>query len=380
MGQQLPALLVCWVLVAAVRGGSASAQSARDVDVEHFVPAFDRDGLLGIPSTRSPGTGQGNVALWADYSSDLIRVRVGSDGSGARRRPLDDRYAMSLWGYVGLSSRLAVALRVPWIVHQHGQRVLRDEPALPARALGDCWLYGLLQVAGPATRGRDERQDGPGLGLLAGVALPAGQPGRYAGEGSGRFELRALADFHLLGASLATHLGWLHRTRPKAVFATRVRDRLGFGIGLKLPLLIARGLAGLIELRGTTDAGKPFAARAGTSLVLQSGLRASLGELTFTVAVARGLVAGVGSPAIRATLGVSWAPRSHDQDEDGLDDDVDACPPLPEDLDGFQDDDGCPDPDNDNDLVPDVDDLCPNEEAEEGRDQDEDGCTDPPST
>ena len=50
----------------------------------------------------------------------------------------------------------------------------------------------------------------------------------------------------------------------------------------------------------------------------------------------------------------------HDRDGDGVGDDRDQCPDEPEDFDGFQDDDGCPDPDNDKDGVLDVDDRCPN--------------------
>ena len=38
---------------------------------------------------------------------------------------------------------------------------------------------------------------------------------------------------------------------------------------------------------------------------------------------------------------------------------VDKCPNQPEDMDGWQDDDGCPDPDNDGDSVLDLDDMCP---------------------
>jgi len=49
-----------------------------------------------------------------------------------------------------------------------------------------------------------------------------------------------------------------------------------------------------------------------------------------------------------------------DRDGDGIPDSVDRCPDEPEDYDGFQDDDGCPDPDNDNDGVPDAQDRCPN--------------------
>jgi hypothetical protein len=52
-------------------------------------------------------------------------------------------------------------------------------------------------------------------------------------------------------------------------------------------------------------------------------------------------------------------PDVPDSDGDGLPDSSDSCPDEPEDLDGFQDDDGCPDPDNDEDGVLDEDDLCP---------------------
>ena len=50
-----------------------------------------------------------------------------------------------------------------------------------------------------------------------------------------------------------------------------------------------------------------------------------------------------------------------DRDHDGILDSVDKCPDDPEDKDGFQDDDGCPDPDNDKDTVPDTEDKCPND-------------------
>lgn len=50
-----------------------------------------------------------------------------------------------------------------------------------------------------------------------------------------------------------------------------------------------------------------------------------------------------------------------DKDGDGINDDVDKCPNEPEDKDGFQDEDGCPDLDNDGDTVPDDRDDCPND-------------------
>ena len=55
------------------------------------------------------------------------------------------------------------------------------------------------------------------------------------------------------------------------------------------------------------------------------------------------------------------APSLVDTDGDGIPDIRDLCPTLPEDKDGFQDEDGCPDLDNDQDGIPDASDLCPNE-------------------
>jgi outer membrane protein OmpA-like peptidoglycan-associated protein len=65
-----------------------------------------------------------------------------------------------------------------------------------------------------------------------------------------------------------------------------------------------------------------------------------------------------------------------DRDHDGIPDNVDKCPDDPEDKDGFQDADGCPDPDNDQDGIPDVSDKCPNEPETVNGYQDADGCPD----
>ena len=66
-----------------------------------------------------------------------------------------------------------------------------------------------------------------------------------------------------------------------------------------------------------------------------------------------------------------------DRDGDGIPDVRDKCPNEPEDKDGFEDDDGCPDPDNDKDGIPDTVDKCPNEPEDFDGFEDEDGCPDP---
>lgn len=83
-----------------------------------------------------------------------------------------------------------------------------------------------------------------------------------------------------------------------------------------------------------------------------------------------------------------------DADHDGIPDRLDRCPTLREDIDGFEDGDGCPDPDNDSDGICDPwvaqsphpelyskvcrgSDRCPNLPEDIDGFQDEDGCPDP---
>jgi OmpA-OmpF porin, OOP family len=66
-----------------------------------------------------------------------------------------------------------------------------------------------------------------------------------------------------------------------------------------------------------------------------------------------------------------------DTDGDGLMDHVDKCPAEPEDKDGFEDEDGCPDLDNDKDGILDTADKCPMDAEDKDQFEDEDGCPDP---
>ena len=70
-----------------------------------------------------------------------------------------------------------------------------------------------------------------------------------------------------------------------------------------------------------------------------------------------------------------------DRDKDGIPDDTDDCPSLPEDIEGIMDADGCPDlylstQDTDRDGVSDLYDNCPDAKETNNKFQDEDGCPD----
>jgi outer membrane protein OmpA-like peptidoglycan-associated protein len=65
-----------------------------------------------------------------------------------------------------------------------------------------------------------------------------------------------------------------------------------------------------------------------------------------------------------------------DRDRDGIVDRYDQCPSVAEDVDGYRDDDGCPDYDNDNDGIPDSLDKCKDKAEDIDGFEDSDGCPD----
>ena len=73
--------------------------------------------------------------------------------------------------------------------------------------------------------------------------------------------------------------------------------------------------------------------------------------------------------------------RRH-QDGDGIVDAKDIWPDQPETVNGYEDNDGCPDvvPDTDHDGVDDRTDRCPDAPEDKDGFQDEDGCPDPTTT
>lgn len=78
---------------------------------------------------------------------------------------------------------------------------------------------------------------------------------------------------------------------------------------------------------------------------------------------------------LTATAGIAARfPVAADRDKDRIRDRDDACPDEAEDVDGFQDEDGCRDRDNDLDGVRDELDACPLDAEDLDGDRDEDGC------
>jgi hypothetical protein len=379
----MPTITRCWLVLAvcgAVLGGAGSAAAQRAFDLSRFYPALDADGFIGVQGTRTPGPDSVTLGLFTDYASDLLHASIPSRALRAASQTEDHgadivahRFGGTLSIEGGVGGRVALGLTMPMVFYQDGDRLAGQSKDLPASALGDPWLHARYRVFGDSSGGVNQHRDGPGVALQLSTALPVTGDDAFAGEHEPRLHAQLLGDMHLLGAGIGASLGWLHRFEGVDVYDVRVHDALTFGAGLELPIPPLFPLSGLLEFRGATD----FRSARTTALEGEIGARLRFESgVVLTLAGGMGFGSGLGTPDARVIAGVWFTPRTADSDQDGIPDTQDQCPPLPEDFDGFQDADGCPDPDNDNDLVPDVDDLCPNQEALEGRDDDEDGCTD----
>jgi hypothetical protein len=370
------ALIVLTLL--GVSSKSATAQSRR-IDIERFQPALDESGFIGLDGTRGPPPLRFAFALFMDLSLDPLEVDVRDD----HFKLLEQRIQTHLSAEIGILGRLSAAVRLPLILYQHeGLELEEPIPKLHSFALRDPQVSLRYRFLGVSMVNKDAPKDGPGLALQVASSLPIGTEDAWATDGGFRLDAQLLGDFQLLGAGAGASDGIRHHfyggseaSDPAAQSGVRLpyasKNEMTFAVGLKAPLPPLPILVTALELRGATSFH-----RNQTAIEIGLGLNLTLGDVVLVLAGAVGPTSAFGTPDGRVTLGVRWMPSDSDQDGDGLSDGKDQCPFLAEDPDGFNDNDGCPDPDNDNDLIPDLDDRCPNDAAEEGKDEDEDGCTD----
>lgn len=354
--------------IAGVCTGVASAQSS-NVDVRNSRPAPDSFGFLAVEGTRTPGHLRWTGAFFVDWASGYLQTPDAKE-----TEVVQDRVSGDFMAQLGLGGRALIGAGASWVLFQHADVPTPEMTELAPAAFYDPRLWAKYRLIGADSDKEQRHIDGPGLSVTGAVDLPVGRDEDYVGEGSTRTELEMNADFQLLDYGFGASLGWRHRFDGRELFGTAIHDEMTFGAAAKLPVPGLYPLGVLLEVQGATDYRSNPVTRAEADLGLRWPVSKSV---TLTLAAGSGFGSGLGAADVHLVGGVWWVPTRSDADGDGIDDDTDGCPFLAEDRDGFQDSDGCEDPDNDNDLIPDVDDLCPNAEALEDHDDDEDGCTDP---
>ncbi|WP_437484769.1 hypothetical protein WME75_45770 [Sorangium sp. So ce1014] len=392
-----PSAIALSSLLAASVASPAAAQPS--VDLRGFRASIDPGAGVYSEPAATPDTGEWSASLWGSYAYRPIVLRDPASGE-VRFDVIRHQVSADFAAGVGIARRLLVGLTLPVVVHQAGDaprsdatRVLGDT-WVPAQALGDLGLVAKLTLVQPT--GGD--LGGLGLALHERFTLPTGDEASFVGEGSVTNELRLLAEYRLIafGAHLAAGLKLRAAEARFACQATPAsaagRDpcptvfghELPFGLGLSFrPQILGIDPEGratiFLEASGHLPLSPiaPFENQETAALELGLAARYAIGDVSFLGGVGTALVGGIGTTPLRAVLSVAWTPRVHDADGDGVNDEADQCRELAEDLDGFQDEDGCPEGDNDEDGVFDDEDRCPTQKEDEDGVEDEDGCPDP---
>jgi OOP family OmpA-OmpF porin len=356
---------------------SASAADVPALDLRRLeLPTDDQGGLYTEPA-RAPGPLNWNAALVGSYANRLVVLR--DDAGNQVAVPVRHQLSLDYLFGLGLGDRIELGVALPSTVYQRGTNIshrVSDATTLPKSALGDVRLSAKAVVLPPGELG------GFSLAALARVTLPTGDPTSYISEGSATGELRALSELNLVALGLRATAGVKVRGAEHRYLDQTLGHELPWGAALVVrPQALGWDDQGRwtwsVEAHGAIGLTPRFAAAGASPAVIGAVARYTPSELSLLVGVEAPLSSALGVPSVRGVLGIGWAPRFYDADQDGIEDAKDECVELAEDRDGFQDSDGCPDFDNDDDGVADESDKCPTEKEDLDGFEDQDGCLDP---
>jgi len=373
-------------LTALTASPDASAQLAAGngagMDTHLFRPAMDSKGLFVTNGADILGKNDISFGLVLDYGNTLLKVpNVGQSNPELIRDSFQGTFQFNY----GLFNVISVGVEVPVsLMASDAQVAPNGAPVISGSQWGTSQLdaqnldylsahakwrilrvekgLGLaiaVQAGGSVTDAPKDAAADPGFWYWphAIVERHFGRTGRvkidldggYRGHTGSGTELE-LRNGKYVDGNLFTYSGGI---------AVRVVDALDLVAETYGTYLTSSGATSAVKMSNEAVGGIKLFVERNSYLMLGGGA---------------GYTPGFEAANIRAFIGFIWEPSIGDRDGDGIKDDVDKCPDEPEDYDGFEDADGCPDPDNDHDGIPDVDDRCPNEPEDRDGDQDADGC------
>jgi outer membrane protein OmpA-like peptidoglycan-associated protein len=364
-------------------------------DLRLFRQAVDSKGLFTVNGTDILGSGDVSFGLVGDVGFNLLRI-------GVNDRPLvDTSINASAQFNIGIANLLVLGVQVPFalmsgpgrqssdvsdpIFSMNGAsiipRTIYNPPqgGLNYQGLGDITLHAKLRWL---------RAEYFPVGLaiiLQGGWNPMRGSYSFAGEPDGfiwpqvaierRVSRQVRLDFNL-----GTRIAFGSLVNPGQIGriggpATNYGPMLTWGAGISwrpVPVVdLVAETYGAAYLTGLANvpASLPMEIVGGIKIFVQRNSYLLLGG-GGRIPAGNAFAAADG----RVFLGIIFEPSIGDTDGDGYRDDVDQCVNDPEDFDGFQDDDGCSEPDNDRDGILDADDQCPLIPEDRDGDQDQDGC------
>ena len=350
------------VVLALAWSTDTAAQTEPSLDVRTWRPSIDADASLVLEPPSTPGPGRWSLSAWSHFAGDPVSL----SGDGPPR-PLAYTVGADIVAGIGIGKRLAFGVDLPTFAWQTGTGSLPASVvsggAVATSGIGDVELRAKMTLVSDDRLGTHV---GFGLATLAGVSLPTGDKANFTGDGDVAGWLALLTGYTVGPASMRASAGYAMRASEHAWPDSGAFGGPTFGasvpwaVGVTLrPKAVSPSIDRAdrqeweLALHGALPAG-PVAPIVGQGAAALSPAlvaiddRVGLGhyhDAYFVGGVDVGLDRAIGVPIVRGVLAIGFAPRSHDKDDDGVDDDVDQCPELAEDRDGVQDADGCPEDD-----------------------------------
>lgn len=364
--------LLLWGSVASAAEESLAPSTS--IDVQLFQPGPGKTDVAGIQGAEVGKHLELSFGLYAGFAQN--ELTAGSKAKGETNFFLvRSRLTFDLLASVGLFDLLEVGLALPINAMQVGDPI--DDPfksllpEIPQRAAGAGDLRLLPKV-------RLLSAEGLIVGLAGALWLPTGRRDAFMGEAGVRGGASVLAEVGSKnGPRVLVNLG--ARGRPSQQFLSlKMGPELTYGIGVDLPAIDLFGMSAGAFASAQGAVGLASVASATSPLEALAGVHTRVGkDLAIRLGAGRGLTTGYGTEDFRFFAGAQYL----------LDVGTPPPPPKPtgpickfgpEDLDGFEDGDGCAEPDNDHDGLADAVDLCPNEPETKNGSRDDDGCPDEP--
>lgn len=333
-----------------------------DIDVQFFKPAPSPYGIFNLDASQTSSDLQVSGGLMLHYSKDpLVLVPAGSDEEIAI---VENQVVAEALFALGLFDFLEIGVAFP--IYLLNAATI-DQQTIEGATLGDLRLRPKVTAI--------SAEDNPvGLAFVLDLSLPTGDNEAFTSSGNVAARPGIVIDTKVDRLLLAANVGAkLQGTRGFGNL--EVGSELTFGGGAQYEVVENRFLIAA-EVVGSTSF-DDFFKQEETPMEGLVGIkyRTNFG-LNLETGLGRGIIAGYGAPEIRVFGGLRYAEYDPDWDGDGIPNTADECPRDPEDKDGFEDEDGCPDPDNDSDGVPDAQDKCPKEKETINGFEDDDGCPD----
>ncbi len=290
--------------------------------------------------------------------------------TGPRTTVIDSLAAAQLTAAYGITDKIHVGANLPLVLALSGDGLdpstgMASMTGLSVTGLGDLGLEGRIRLY---------KHEKLRAAAMAELTLPTsfGSDGSaFIGDNLPTLQVGSAVQYEPMNkVSLGANAGIVLR-KPRTIYDSTIGPQFLWGTAAAYRVTERFNVIG--ELSGR--AGLPDFSLDSSPLEVDAGIRV---YVTRSVAVVvgggAGVVKGIGSPEARFFTSVGYAPDVRDSDGDGIANGRDKCVLVPEDKDGFEDDDGCPDDDNDGDRRPDATDKCPNQAEDIDGFEDDDGC------